>query len=170
MTSPTSLEDWSLVTRQHRSLFSSARGSLAKQWEFEERKCKYFPAVQPQPNAHGDEYQLPWKMFFDKRPYITDRLSIPEIDPDKQTVLIYEVLGHDDDQDTSEWTTGWHGTRIQALPGILANGYLASEDRDLGHRVLQDGQLTGIYNTPIKGTGWGYAVPCKIFDDLRFVF
>ena len=60
----------------------------------------------------------------------------------------------------------FHGTISYATPNIAANQFIASDNKDRGHRTLGSDtgeDLTGVYVTPIEDTAVGYATPQIMF-------
>jgi len=151
-----------------RDLFEAARGRLCIDW-FEESRTEEdkYPQL-PRPRGTAEEYVEAWNLWFRIRPETQPFLDLanPVV---RGSIITYKVLGHIDSEiDYSNWKVMFHGTHFYPLRNTIVNGLLASEDAELGHRMLDNDSLSGSYLTRLINTAWGYAKATLMFDEQRW--
>ena len=163
-----------LRRKQGRPGYAAARGSLCKLWDAESKTTNNrYPAI-GYPPGKATDYIQGWELWFKQRsqvsPMLGDCIGTP-VSPDDPdcSLLVFDIQGHADPNiDTTGWKTVYHGTIPYAIQNILGCGLMASESEELGHGVLDNGNLAGVYTTPVWETGWGYAFPMLLFDNVRW--
>ena len=153
-----------------RAKASEARGALCLEWKAECEGQKK-PAIRQCDKAKPYDRTAGLDLWFEQRGFLctSTRWLTDTYEEDEWfgEVRAYTICPEPDPETIRDWNDAYHGTCAYAVSNIARFGkLLAAEKKSLGHGTLTN--APGVYLTPVRWTGWTYALPQIMFDNGRW--